>query len=122
MKKELINWLHNIEKLDGKPPVEVIAYNLGLFKSDMGFMMYLVGAFEYSEEDDDWACIKPPSKSYRYLKFPNEIQTKTWEKILEYSENVLKELELSGALNNTFLSNAKAITTGFDDGDLIRVR
>ena len=122
MKKEFIDWLNNIEKLDGKPPIEVIAYNFGLFESDKGFMMYIVGAFEYSEEDDDWACIEPPAKPHRYLRLPDALQTKPWDLILDYCENLLKDLEKEGSLNKTFLHNAKAITTGFDDGELVKIR
>ena len=122
MKKEFIDWLDNIEKLDGRPPIEVIAYNFGLMESDQGFVMYIVGGFEYSEEDDDWACIEPPTKPYRYLRFPDELQTKSWDFILDYSERLLKDLEKEGALDKAFLQDAKAITTGFDDGELIKIR
>lgn len=122
MKKEFIDWLDNIEKLDGKPPIDVIAYNFGLMESDQGFVMYIVGGFEYSEEDDDWACIEPPTKPYRYLRFPDELQAKSWNFILDYSEGLLKDLEKEGSLGKTILQDAKAITTGFDDGELIKIR
>ena len=120
MKKEIIDWLNNIEKQDGTPPDSVIAFNLGLMESDQGYMMYFVGAFEYSEEDDDWACIEPPTKPYKYFKMP--VQNESWETILDLCEKALTELESNGALNTTLIKNAKAITTGFDDGELVRIR
>ncbi len=122
MKKEIVDWLINMEKQDGTPPDSVIAFNLGLMESDQGFMMYFVGAFEYSEDDDDWACIAPPTKPYRYLRLPDEVQNKSWETILDLSKVALTELESDGSLNTTLIKNAKAITTGFDDGELIKIR
>jgi hypothetical protein len=122
MKKEIVDWLNNIEKQDGIPPDSVIAFNLGLMESDQGFMMYFVGAFEYSEDDDDWACIEPPTKPHRYLKLPNKVQNETWETILEICKNALTELEKDGSLKITLLKSAKAITTGFDGGELIKIR
>ena len=122
MNIEIINWLKNIEMQDGTPPDSVIAFNLGLMESDQGFMMYFVGAFEYSEDDDDWACIEPPTKSYRYLKLPDKIQKESWETILELSVEALKALESDGTFNTTLIKNAKAITTGFDDGELVKIR
>ena len=122
MKTEIIDWLKNIEKQDGTPPDSVIAFNLGLLESDQGYMMYFVGAFEYSEDDDDWACIEPPTKPYRYLKLPGKVQKESWETILDLCEKALTELESDGTLNTTLIKNAKAITTGFDDGELVKIR
>ena len=122
MKIEIIDWLKNIEKQDGTPPDSVIAFNLGLMESDQGYMMYFVGAFEYSEDDDDWACIEPPTKQYRYLKLPDKVQNESWETILDLCKKALTELESDGTLNTTLIKNAKTITTGFDDGELVKIR
>jgi len=43
MKEKLLEWLENIERIDGKPPKEVVAFNFGLYESEAGFTMYLVG-------------------------------------------------------------------------------
>ena len=122
MKKEIFEWLKNIEMQDGIPPDSVIAFNLGLMESDQGFMMYFVGAFEYSQDDDDWACLEPPTKPYRYLRLPDKIQNESWKTILDLCKNALTELENDGSLNRTLIKNAKAITTGFDESELIRIR
>ncbi|BDC99474.1 hypothetical protein [Persicobacter psychrovividus] len=82
MKNEILNWLKNIEKQHGTPPDAVIAFNLGLMEREEGYMMYFVGAFEYTEEDDDWACVEPPTKLYRYLQLPKKVQNESWETIL----------------------------------------
>ncbi|MBR8538400.1 hypothetical protein KDU71_22715 [Carboxylicivirga sediminis] len=122
MEKDIIDWLNNIEQQDGTPPDTVVAFNLGLMESDQGYMMYFVGAFEYSEDDDDWACIEPPSKPYRYFRLPDKVQNESWEAILDLCINTLSVLENDGSLNTTLIKNAKAITTGFDEGELIKIR
>lgn len=85
-------------------------------------MIYLVGAFEYSEDNDDWASIDPTTKPYRFLRLPEDIQNKSWEIILDLSKNALIELENEGLLKNTLIKKAKAITTGFDESELIKIR
>lgn len=122
MNKEILQWLKKIEKLDGTPPESVIAFNLGIIEGDQGFVMYFVGAFEYSEDNDDWACLEPPTKTYRYLKLPEKFQNLSGEIILELCRKALTEMEQDGTLNTTLMRNAKAITTGFDNGELIKIR
>ena len=122
MKEEIIKWLVNLHKISGTPPKEVIAFNFGLFESDSGYVMYLVGGFEYSEDDDDWACIELPTAKHRYFNLPDDLRSQPWEFVLDYCANTLKELESEGKLNKHLFKNAIAITTGFDDGDLIKIR
>ncbi len=122
MKKEIIEWLHHIEKQDGIPPKDVIAFNFGLLEEDKGYVMYLVGVFEYTEENDDWACVEMPTKEYRYLRLTSDLQKHTWEDVLSSIAKILSDLEKEGELNITLVKNAKAITTGFDEGELIKIR
>lgn len=122
MKEEIVNWLNEIEKQDGIPPSEVVVFNLGLYESDEGFVMYLVGGFEYNEANDDWATLEMPKQDYRYLLLPQLVQNKPWMLVLEYAKNTLLELESEGVFNKNILQNCKAITTGFDDGELIKIR
>ena len=122
MKENLIKWIRNIQQQDGVPPKEVIAFNFGIYEDENGYRMYLVGSFEYDENDDDWASIELPTKLHRYLSLPKELESQSWDEVLEYCANELKELEKEGKLNIPLLENAVAITTGFDDGDLIRIR
>ena len=122
MKKGLIDWLNNIQKIDGIPPKEVIAFNFGIYESETGYKIYLVGSFEYDENDDDWACIEMPTKSHRYFDLPKELQSKAWDEILNTCSKSLIELEKEGKLKIDLLKNAIAITAGFDDGELIKIR
>ncbi|TDG34799.1 hypothetical protein EZJ43_16780 [Pedobacter changchengzhani] len=122
MKENLMKWINNIQQQDGVPPKDVIAFNFGIYEDEKGYRMYLVGSFEYDENDDDWAIIELPTKMHRYLSLPKELELQTWEEVLEYCANELKELEKEGKLNIPLFENVVAITIGFDDGDLIRIR
>lgn len=121
MKEDIVNWINNIQKLDGIPPKEVVAFNFGIFQNEVGYVMYLVGSFEYDENDDDWASIELPKAVYRYLNIPAS-QSKKWDFILHYCSSLLLELEKEGKFNIELFRNAIAITTGFDDGDLVKIR
>lgn len=122
MKQELINWLNNIQKNDGIPPIEVIAFNFGIYESEAGYKIYFVGSFEYDENDDDWACIEMPTESHRYFDLPKELQIKDSDEILTVCAKSLTELEKEGNLKIDLLKNAIAITIGFDEGELIKIR
>ena len=122
MKKEIVKWLADIEKLDGIPPEEVVVFHLGIYRSDEGFVMYLVGGFEYSESNDEWAHLEMPRQDYRYLLLPEIVQDKPWQLLVTYAKNTLLELEAEGAFKGNILMNAQAITTGYDEGDIIKIR
>ncbi len=122
MKEEIVNWLALIEEKDGIPPAEVVVFNLGIYESDEGYVMYLVGGFEYTEENDGWATLEMPKNDYRYLLLPEHVQNKPMPLVLEYCKNTLKELEEDGTFRKNILQNATALTTGFDDGELFKIR
>lgn len=122
MKENIVKWINDIQEIDGIPPKEVVAFNFGIFENETGYTMYLVGCFEYDESDDDWASVELPKESHRYFNIPLAVKTKKWDFILNYCSNLLLELEKEGRLNIPLLENAIAMTTGFDDGDLIKIR
>ena len=122
MKDQIQNWLSIIESMDGIAPPEVVAFNFGLFESTEGYLMYLVGGFEYDENDDDWAALGPPDKAYRYIRLPDELQDQPWDDILDVVADVLAEMEEDGLFHKGILKNAKAICCGFDDGELVKIR
>ncbi|MFN8360434.1 MAG: hypothetical protein U0264_11020 [Candidatus Kapaibacterium sp.] len=122
MKDLLLKWLQTIEKHDGIPPEEVIAFNFGMYETEAGYSMYLVGGFEYSDDNDDWACLDVPTSDYRHLFLPDELQSIAPGAVAEYCAKIFKELEAEGKLATTLVKNAIAITIGFDDGVLIKIR
>ena len=114
-------WIKNICQSES-PDNSIIAYNFGLFKSEKGYVIYLIGSKAFDEEDQDWACNMDFEPNEKYLLLPDEFQNQEWKEILNKVERQLKEITKAPTFNATFLSNAKAITTGFDDGDMIRIK
>ena len=49
---EIDKRLHDIA-LSEPPSEEIVAFNIGLFESDNGYMAYLTGSKEFGSEDDD---------------------------------------------------------------------
>lgn len=122
MKENIIEWIDNIQQIDGVSPKEVIAFNFGIFEDENGYVLYLAESFEYDETDDDWASLELPVELHRYLKMPIEFASENWDFVLENTSEVLKALEKEGKFDIPLFENAIAITTGFDDGDLIKIR
>ena len=64
--------------------------------------------------------ILPPKK---YLDLSNtDMKSLSWENVQENVVKYFKEFMTSNVYNDSFLQTATAITVGFDDGDLIRVK
>ena len=116
--KEVIHvWLDQVEK-EIIVPQRIIALNFGLYDTEKGYCMYLVGASEFDENDDEWA--EDVKKLPR--EFCLEIETKcTWKEFQEQVARILTD-EIKHRTANTSLPFCnKIITTGFDDGSLTRI-
>ncbi|WP_347838572.1 hypothetical protein [uncultured Draconibacterium sp.] len=122
MRDTLTSWLNEIEKNDGIPPKEVVVFNFGIYQSDEGYVMYLVGGFEFTETNDNWAHLEMPKQDYRYLLLPAMVQDKPWQLVVEYCKNTLLEMESEGLLRKNLLKNAQFLTIGYDEGELTRIR
>jgi hypothetical protein len=114
-------WLERISKKE-KPPKSVVAYNIGLFESTNGYSAYLVGADEYSEEDSDWACDETFTPKERYFLLPDETKGQAWQVVLDRVARAAKDFLKTPAGKSSLFAKAKAVTVGFDDGDLTRVK
>ncbi|WP_297091017.1 hypothetical protein [uncultured Draconibacterium sp.] len=122
MRDTLTSWLNEIEKNDGIPPKEVVVFNFGIYQSDEGYVMYLVGGFEFTETNDNWAHLEMPKQDYRYLLLPAMVQDKPWQLVVEYCKNTLLEMESEGLLRKNLLKNAQFLTIAYDEGELYRIR
>jgi hypothetical protein len=119
---EFNSWIRKINVAE-KPKSEIIAYNFGLLERENGFAMYIIGSMEYDAEDDDWACNTDFEPKNKYLDLPMEYaEGKGWEDILIASTELIKNYLKSNDFQTSIFKNAKAITTGFDDGDLVRIK
>ena len=113
------DWLDQILKTE-KPNADIQAYYFGILETEDGYETYLVGSEEFDEEDEDWACNTDFEPKYKYLTIgQNGVD---WELILADVKKNIENYIQSPNFKNSFLEKAKAIATGFDGGDLFRIK
>ena len=122
MKEDVFDWLHTLEK-EEKIPADIKALNFGLCEGVKGYFAYLIGAEDYDAEDDDWACAEDYEPETKYLEFDKgETLDMDWETFQDKMKACLTEYMNREGNAKTSVFYGKIITTGFDDGDLVRVR
>lgn len=110
----LKDWLGRLAETE-RPPADIVAYHFGLFEGDGSCSVYLVGSREFSDDDDDWIANDDWLAKTKALEIPPGDP----EKIAEEVADAIGDFLESG---DSFLHKARAVTVGFDDGDLLRVR
>lgn len=106
-----------------KPAKDIIAFNFGLLETDGGFAAYLMGAKSFDPDDGDWACNIDYEPEYKYMILDQRLtKGMNWENVLERMTQVIGDYIKTDEFNSSILKNATAITTGFDDGDLVRLK
>ncbi len=121
-KKDFYMW---IEKLIKREPIpkSIRGINFGLYETGEGFGMYISGAIEVDETDDDWPCANDYWPKGRYLKTNILKNIKSWEVALMITIIVVKDYfnrNYKSFLEKTGLRTI-LVTVGFDDGDLYAV-
>lgn len=118
----LQEWLFRICVTE-KPEKSIIAYNFGLFETENGYTIYLTGSKEYDKNDSDWATNNDFEPSITNYPLPSsEYKSLKWEQVLDKIKSQIKDFTKTDKFKNSFFAKAKAITTGFDDGDLIKIK
>lgn len=112
-------WLTSV--LPTIPPLGIAAYNFNLSESH-DWVVEVIGASSYSEDDEDWAC--PPaawSSSPSEFLIPRHV-VPTWELALAHvSERVAAYLTNGKHPRAEVLRKAEAVCVGFVDGNLTAV-
>ena len=122
VEKNLERWIKGISNKEALPE-NIKALNFGIFESENGYTVYLTGSNEYDAEDDDWACNEDFTPSNRYLEFnKEEISKLDWEQFLKYIVESLKNIIKAENQDEYKILNVVNIATGFDDGDLIKIK
>lgn len=122
IEKSFEAWLDQINKTE-KVDSSIIAFNFGLFESNNGYTIYLIGSKEYDEENEDWATNVDFEPKDKYLHLEKVlIKTNNWEDVLSLSTKLISNYVSSPKYNVSILKDAQAITTGFDDGNLIKIK
>ncbi|EGK8183289.1 hypothetical protein IO457_001756 [Campylobacter coli] len=112
IKQSIKEWILEINRQEALPK-GIVALNFGLFEP---YGIELIGAENYDENDDDWACEEdfvPKLRICPALEIPSDLE---WESVLELMIDILKELVME--LKHIKLLQVPHISTGFCDGDL----
>lgn len=119
----LINRLRRVNQTD-LPPKDIVAFNFGPFENPKGcYTTYLIGSRDFDAEDDDWACNEDYAPTEKYLELSEHRSAeKDWQEVLGDMVDVLRRVTQSPEFPESFLANATAITVGFDEGGLERVK
>lgn len=116
------NWLQDIIQTE-KPSTSIVAYNFGIFETERGYTLYLIGSEEFDDDDSDWATNEDFTPKEKYLNLlQEEFRGLEWKQALDKVEKQIRDFLNSEENKGSFLAKAQAVTTGFDDGDLVRVK
>jgi hypothetical protein len=123
MYSDLVDWMTRVNQTD-LPPADIIAFNFGLFENADGcYTTYLTGSRSYDPDDDDWACNEDYSPAEKYFELKELPSAENeWQDVVGVMAGLLRRYAQSTNFSESFLASAKAITFGFDDGVLERIK
>ena len=113
-------WIHRIDSSEGIPK-SIKAFNFGLIETTEDFQVYLTGAKSYDSTDDDWACSEDFIPTEKYLSLGELSKNRSWEQIQVIVKDGVESFIKRRISPLTFVHNAEYLTTGFDNGELIRI-
>ncbi len=106
-------WLDRI--IEKNDPIDAAALSFNLYEDEnSNWSIQLIGASDFDEDDDDWACDEVFSTKEDLLSWK---QKADWKEILNTATRMIEEYLDKGKYADK-LKNYKAIATGFVDGDL----
>ena len=113
-----------INRIDAKEqiPQSIKAFNFGIIETENDYQTYLVGTKNYDLENDDWACEEDFTPTERYLSLGTDSKKWNWEEIQSIVKTGIEKFIETRILPLTFVHKAEYLTTGFDDGDLKRIK
>lgn len=114
-------WLNRIT-LSDMPGADIRAFNFGIFEDQkVGYKLYITGSKIYDSEDDDWATEEDYIPQEKYFNLNIKSHEDDWEQVQDKVVEMIGMYQSNPDYRNSFLKEAKAVTTGFDDGELLRV-
>ena len=113
-------WLYEILTSE-KPPSEISAYRFGLSEVEEGYVLYLAGSKIYDVEDDEWASYPPEFLVEKELIISDDEEREWYWILLEVIYALGKTLRKE-PVQSSFLGGTVPVYTGFESGDLYRIK
>ena len=108
---------------DQDAPEGIEALNIGIFRSEEGYFLYMSGSKTYDPQDDDWACNDDFVPEEKYLEVPMDATTDTdWLAFQSQVRGILMKEIPQLAQRHKSIYHQCIITMGFDDGNLIKIK
>ncbi|MDQ3799223.1 MAG: hypothetical protein M3384_07225 [Acidobacteriota bacterium] len=118
---KFVGWIARINRSESIP-ADLCAFNFGLIETEKSYSAYLTGAKTFDSENDDWACAEDFVPKEKYFELGDEFAGEDWRKVEKKFIELLERCIYSTGFSQTFLAKAEAITCGFDDGELFRIK
>lgn len=108
-------WLEGL--LSANLPNNIVAFNFNLYEGQDEFHIQLIGADNYDENDEEWACdeVYTSGEDIYVLEFKDS--ENNWQAGLEEAKILINNF-LSTNDKSVKLKAAKAVAVGFVDGNL----
>lgn len=120
--KRLISfWINRIDDKEVIPK-SVKAFNFGIIETENDYQTYIVGTNKYYKENDDWACEEDFTPKEKYLSLGADSKKWNWQEIQSIVKNGIEEFIETRISPLTFVHKAEYLTTGFDDGELLKIK
>ena len=120
--KRLISfWINRIDDKE-QIPQSIKAFNFGIIETENDYQTYLIGTNNYDAENDDWACEEDFTPAERYISLGTDSKKWNWEEIQSIVATGIEQLIENRISPLTFVHKAEYLTTGFDDGELKRIK
>jgi hypothetical protein len=117
---ELENWLQKII-MNEAPSKEITAFRFSLGEAEEGYVLYLAGSVKYDEADDEWATYPPDFLAEKELIISAGEEQEWYWMLLQVIYSLGRILRRS-PLQDSFLGGSTPVYTGFEDGDLYRIK
>jgi hypothetical protein len=96
----------------------VVAYNFNLYEGAAPeFHVELIGASEFTKDDEDWACAEVFATRDNLFVIPHDLAGEKWEDGLAFAVKLVRRYLEEGELRDT-LKARKAVGVGFVDGNI----
>tara|TARA_R110000850_G_scaffold210671_3_gene336664 strand:+ start:980 stop:1837 length:858 start_codon:yes stop_codon:yes gene_type:complete len=121
IKQRISFWINRINDKEVIPK-SIKAFNFRIIKTESDYQIHLVGTNNHDSENDDWACEEYFKSKESYLNLG--AGSKKWngleiQSIVKTGIEQFIETQISPI---TFVHRADFMTTGFDNGELQRVK